>query len=161
MLNVHPSLDQVFLVVRPIDAPIKAREHDRLVVRPSDAVYPFVLRRAFPAGLVLSIPDSSVLLLSARNDEIPHLAPSLELTFAVVRKISGLGAEAGDELSVRPTDADLPFTLRRSFPLEFLPFVPEDAVSLRGAAELGDALASRRRHDSAPARVLSLVRRAG
>lgn len=161
MLSLHPSLDQVLLVIRPIDAPIKAREYDRLVLRPSDAAFPFVLRRALPASLVASIPDIAVRFVSARNDEIPHLAPSIEITLAVLTRIAHLGAEAGDELSVRPTDPDLPFTMRRSFPLEFYRLVPDDAVSLRGAAELGDALASRRRHDSAPARVLSLVRRAG
>lgn len=161
MLNLHPSLDQVFEVRNAIGEPIRARRGDCLVVRPSDPIYPFVLRRSFAAMLVATIPVNSVLLLGARSEEIPHLAPSLELTFAVRLPIPHLGAEPGDELCVRPTDPEFPFVLRRSFPLELLPLVQEVAVSLRAVAESGDALASKRQHESGRARVLTLVRRVG
>jgi hypothetical protein len=59
VLNLHPSFEQVWAVIRPIPA-IGAMPGDELILRPTDPDFPLELRRTFPLEVVRAIPESAV-----------------------------------------------------------------------------------------------------
>jgi len=63
-----------------------------------------------------------------------NLHPSMEIVYAVVQPIPQLGALPGDEIIVRPTDPDFPVEVRRTFPLELVAAIPENAIRMLDAS---------------------------
>lgn len=89
------------------------------------------------------------------------LHPSLEVVYRVVTPIPALGALSGDELLVRPSDPDFPIVLRRTFPLDVAPSIPDAAVRMLGAVPIEPSVgapASTARSGTPPARARRLLR---
>jgi hypothetical protein len=59
VLNLHPSFEQVWVVIQPIPV-IGAMPGDELILRPTDPDFPLEMRRTLPLDVLRSIPNSAL-----------------------------------------------------------------------------------------------------